>query len=95
MPMYDYICNECKETWEDNLSMANSEKPCGDKCPHCGKSGCVKKAVAGFPGVNVDTTLTADKVTGGRWSEIMGKINNDLPDRYKTGTDMTGHRWRG
>ena len=39
MPMYDYICNECKETWEENLSMANSEKPCGEKCPHCGLEG--------------------------------------------------------
>ncbi len=95
MPMYDYRCDECEHIWEENLSMANREKPCGLPCPGCGKDNCVKKNVSGFPGIGCDMTLTPDKATGGRWSEIMNKINDDLPDRYKTGSDLTGHRWKG
>lgn len=95
MPMYDYRCDGCGHIWEENLSMANREKPCKAACPGCNKKGSVKKNVAGFPGVNVDTTLTPDKKTGGRWSEIMNRINSGLPDRYKTGSDMSGHRWKG
>ena len=94
MPMYDYVCEKCGHTWEENLSMSNRDKPCGEACPHCNEKGGVKKNVAGFPGVNVDTTLTPDKVTGGRWSERMNQINEGLPDRHKTGSDLSGHRWR-
>ena len=93
--MYDYRCEKCEKLWEEHLSMSNSDKPCGEKCPHCGADDTVKKHVGGFPGVNVDATLTPDKATGGRWSEVMNRINNSLPDRYKTGSDMSGHRWRG
>jgi len=95
MPMYDYKCEKCDEKWEENLTMANREKPCKEKCPHCNESGTVKKDVAGFPGLNVDTTLTPDKKTGGRWSEVMNKINGGLPERHQMGNDMSGHRWRG
>ena len=93
--MYDYRCEKCDATWEEHLSMSNNKKPCEEKCPHCEEENCVVLHIGGFPGVNVDSTLTPDKATGGRWSEIMNKINNDLPDRYKTGSDLTGHRWKG
>ena len=93
MPMYDYRCDECKEVWEENLTIAKKDEPCERACPHCQKEGSVKKHVGGFPGIGTDTTLTPDKKTGGMWSERMELINSGLPDRYKTGSDMTGHRW--
>ena len=97
MPMYDYRCEKCSQIWEENLSMSNNNKPCESPCPHCGETGEVKKHICGFPGVNVDTTLTPDKKTGGMWSEITNKIKSELPDRYakNVGTDMSGHRWKG
>jgi putative FmdB family regulatory protein len=95
MPLYDYRCDACGHKWEENLTISNRDKPCKSECPHCEKKGEVKKDIAGFPGLNVDTTLTPDKKTGGRGSEIMNKVNNNLPDRYKTGSDLSGHRWKG
>tara|TARA_R110002020_G_scaffold308322_2_gene524035 strand:- start:1058 stop:1351 length:294 start_codon:yes stop_codon:yes gene_type:complete len=97
MPMYDYKCEKCNEFWEEHLSMSNNKKPCGEKCPHCGEKNSVILHIGGFPGVNVDTTLTADKVTGGRWSEITNRIKSSLPDRYSKNVrdDMSGHRWKG
>ena len=97
MPMYDYKCEKCNEVWVENLSMANNKKPCKEKCPHCNEENSVIQHIGGFPGVNVDTTMTADKVTGGRWSEITNKIKSELPDRYakNIGNDMSGHRWKG
>ena len=44
----------------------------------------------------MDTTLTPDKATGGKWSEITNKIKSGLPERYAKNIkdDMSGHRWR-
>ena len=43
-------------------------------------------------------TLTPDKKTDGRWSEVMNKIKSELPEQYAknmNNTDMTGHSWKG
>lgn len=76
--------------------MSDREKPCSKACPHCKKKGGVKKHVGGFPSMAVDTTMTADKKTGGRWSEIMNRIENKTPDRYKDNLkhNLTGKKWR-
>ena len=63
------------------------------KCEKCDEKW--EENLTGFPGLNVDTTLTPDKKTDGMWSEVMNKINNGLPDRHQMGNDMSGHRWRG
>jgi putative FmdB family regulatory protein len=35
MPTYDYVCEACKNTWEEFKSMT---APVTKKCPKCGKS---------------------------------------------------------
>ena len=98
MPIYDYRCEACEHHWEQNLSVSNREAPCKEKCPECNKKGKVKKHVGGFPGIGCDMTLTPDKKTGGRWSEVMNKIKGELPEKYAknmNNTDMSGHSWKG
>lgn len=96
MPMYDYYCEKCSKLWEENLPMSKRNLPCKSPCPICKEDGGVKKNITGFPGVNVDTTLTPDKATGGKWSEITNKIKSGLPERYAKNIkdDMSGHRWK-
>jgi len=40
MPMYDYVCKNCKEKFSKNVPMKDYKKP--QKCPSC-KSLCEKK----------------------------------------------------
>jgi len=96
MPIYDYICESCDNHWEENLGMSSSEKPCKKPCPACKKKGKVKKHIGGFPNVSFDSTMTANKKTGGRWNEMMNKIKSGTPDRYHDNLnhDMTGKSWK-
>lgn len=96
MPIYDYRCDKCEQLWEENLSMGDRDKPCKKKCPFCEEKGHVKKHVGGFPSMAVDTTMNANTKTGGRWNEIMNRIQSKTPDRYKDNLNhnMTGRKWR-
>jgi len=78
MPIYDYQCEACEVTWEENLTISNRDKPLKKKCPNCGEKK-VKRAIHGFPGLGVDTTLTADKKTGGQFSEMMERVKRYAP----------------
>ena len=97
MPLYDYRCDKCNMIWEESRTISDRDIPCNEKCPHCKKKGSVKKHVGGFPGIGVDSTLTANKKTGGQWNEIMSKIKNGLPERYHKNIDrdVTGTKWKG
>jgi len=96
MPMYDYMCDACEFTFEENLSMNDRDKPTKKKCPNCGKKQ-VKKVVGGFPSLAADSTLTPNKATGGRWNELMTQMKAGLPERMRDGLDKghTGRRWKG
>ena len=76
--------------------MSDRDKPCKCACPNCKKKGKVKKSVGGFPNFGFDTTLNANKKTGGRWNEIMNRIKQGTPDRYHDNLnhDMTGKSWK-
>ncbi len=97
MPMYDYMCEDCSHQWEENLSMSNGNKPCKSPCPSCKKTGSVKKQIGGFPTLAVDTTLNANKKTGGRWNEVMERVKSSVPDRYHDNLNhnLSGRRWMG
>jgi len=84
MPIYDYRCEKCEELWEESLPMSKMNSPTKKACPHCEKSGCVVKHVGGFPGVATDQTLTADKKSGGQWSELMSRMTNVVGRDYKS-----------
>lgn len=37
MPTYEFICDNCKENWEDILSVAEYYRTVNGKCPACGQ----------------------------------------------------------
>ena len=47
--------------------------------------------------MKTDTTMTANKKTGGQWNELMTRMKNYTPDRYHTrldtATSRTGRRF--
>ena len=49
MPFYDYICNECDQTWEEQRTVASRNVPRYNPCPNCGTSEDIK-LVIGTPG---------------------------------------------
>jgi len=97
MPSYNYECNKCGEVWEELHSMADKDKPTTLPCPHCKKKKCVIKSWKDCtPGLGADWTLTPDKASGGRWSEVMNKIKSGLPKRmhgrFDQGNNMRGRK---
>ena len=98
MPTYNYECKKCEHLWEQYTSIADREKPTKEPCPKCGKTGEVFKSWKECtPSVEVDMTLTPDKATGGRWTELMNKMKAGAPPRLRGRLDqsnnMRGRRW--
>ena len=98
MPTYDYRCGACKHIFEAFHLMNEDDTPSKKPCPECGKKE-VTKAVSKPAGLGADHNITPDKKTGGKWSEMMGRIKKGLPERYRPkidrATDRTGRRWHG
>ena len=46
MPVYDYVCLDCNQTFETALSLNEHDKE-NPKCPHCGSKN-VEQEVAAF-----------------------------------------------
>ena len=97
MPTYDYRCNACEHAFEVFHLMSEDNPPAKKPCPECGKKK-VTKSVSKPAGLGADTNLTPDKVTGGDWSEMMGRIKKNLPKRFHKkldkSTSMTGRKWK-
>jgi putative FmdB family regulatory protein len=98
MPTYNYECDKCQKVWEEIHMMKDRDLPTTLPCPKCKAEGTVKKSWAGCtPGLGVDHTLTPDKATGGRWSELMSKIKRGQPKhqqaRFDKGNNAKGTRW--
>ena len=98
MPMYDYQCNKCKNTFEEMLTYEKRDNPTKEPCPKCGVME-VNKVIGGFPGLAADTNITPDKKTGGDWSELMGRIKKGVAPKYHGSIDkasnQSGRRWKG
>jgi putative FmdB family regulatory protein len=47
MPVYDYICNDCQNTFETVLTLDEHEH-WEVKCPHCGSKNVEQEAAAFF-----------------------------------------------
>jgi putative FmdB family regulatory protein len=100
MPNYGFMCENCEKGFECLLSISKREEPLNEACPHCSIKGKVVKDFQGIRcGLSSDSTLTPDKATGGRWSELMTKMKSGLAPRYHSkldsATNMTGRRWKG
>ena len=47
MPVYEYICNDCKKSFETVLTLAEHDKE-RISCPHCGSKNVEQEAAAFF-----------------------------------------------
>ena len=97
MPNYNYECSKCEMVWDEIHPIADKDKPTTLPCPHCKKKKCVTKSWKDCtPGLGADWTLTPDKATGGRWSELMTKIKSGMPkhaqSRFDQGNNMRGRK---
>ena len=97
MPSYDYMCEACNETWDDFQMMSSRHVPCKKPCPHCKKKKVKRTLPTEFPQMESDSTLTANKKTGGQWNELMHKMKDYTPNRYHDKFDKassnSGKRW--
>ena len=91
------MCEACNETWDDFQMMSSRDAPCKKPCPHCKKKKVKRTLPNEFPQLEADTTLTANKKTGGQWNELMGKMKDYTPNRYHDKFDKassnSGKRW--
>jgi putative FmdB family regulatory protein len=51
MPLYEYVCDKCDNSFETMLSVAEGEKLVGTVCDECGK-GPLRRAI-GIPAVHM------------------------------------------
>lgn len=98
MPNYNYECESCEMIWDEIHPMSKRDTPTNKPCPHCGKKKTVKKSWKDCtPGLGVDHTLTPDKATGGRWSELMTRMKKGLTKSGQRKMDKhqnaKGTRW--
>jgi putative FmdB family regulatory protein len=100
MPNYGFICDNCDHRFDCYLTMDNRNNPLKESCPECKKAGGVIKDLNGIRcSLNSDATLTPDKATGGKWSELMTQMKRGVSKRYHTNLDQassqTGRLWKG
>ena len=99
MPVYGFICNKCQHQFDELLSMGEREKPLSKPCPKCKKKS-ISRSFDGFSqSIGSDSTLTPNKVTGGQWNELMGRMKKGVSKRFHKNLDQatsnTGRYWAG
>jgi len=50
MPLYDYVCDECKEFFQKRMSFREFEKKKRQACPKCGGEG--KRSISSVPTIS-------------------------------------------
>lgn len=100
MPNYAFICEKCEHEFEKFLSIADREEPLSKSCPNCKKRKCVKRNFNDYSQtIGSDHTLDANKATGGRWNELMGRMKKGLSKRFHKNLDVAssqkGKYWSG
>ena len=84
--------------WEEIHPMSDRDTPTKLPCPHCKAEECVSKSWKNCtPSLGADWNLTPNKVSGGRWNELMSKIKAGMPEnarkRFDKGNNAKGTRW--
>ena len=88
MPIYEYTCKKCNHVHDEMRSIDSRDSPID--CPECEHKECSRN-ITGAMGA-VDTNLTADRVTGGQYSELMDKMKRGTPKSYHKNLDRSTSR---
>lgn len=70
MPNYDYRC-ACGHTWEQQLLIADRDKPLAEPCPKCGQTG-VERYLPSTQGLNY--SLNDRKKVPNSFNDVLKKI---------------------
>ena len=95
MPTYVFRCENCKNKFDEFLSMSDNDKPLKNPCPKCKKKKVVRDYGSEGVGMALDTTLSPNKATGGAWNELMAKIKPGIPSRFRRNLDAATERRGG
>ena len=100
MPTYEFACKKCDHTFDLYLKMEERETPLAKPCPKCNKKKSVYRNYNNYSqAISSDVTLNANKATGGRWNELMGRMKKGIAKRYHKNLDsasaQTGRHWSG
>jgi putative FmdB family regulatory protein len=92
MPIYAFVCESCEHTFEETLSMKDNTVPLSNPCPKCKKKKIVRNYVGESVAMAVDSTISANKATGGAWNELMAKMKPGMPKRFRRNLDAASER---
>jgi putative FmdB family regulatory protein len=100
MPTYQFSCTKCNHTFDQYLKIEERDNPTKSACPNCKKKKSVVRDYNNFTqSIGSDTNVTPNKVTGGRWNELMGRMKKGLAKRHHKNLDdatsRTGRYWSG
>ena len=99
MPNYGFLCEKCDFKFEKMLKISERELPLKEECPSCKNKSVCKDFASLTPCLSSDSTMNPDKATGGRWSELMGRMKTGLSKKHHAKLDKTktntGRLWRG
>jgi len=99
MPNYGFVCDGCQHAFDTILSISDREIPLSKSCPNCKKKKIRRQYDSFAQPIGSDATLNANKATGGKWNELMGRMKKGLGKRYHTNLDIassqTGKQWKG
>jgi putative FmdB family regulatory protein len=99
MPNYGFVCENCNHLFEQLLSISDREIPLKDPCPNCKKKKVKRQYDSFSQQIGSDSTLTANKATGGKWNELMTRMKRGTAKRFHKNLDIassnTGKYWKG
>jgi hypothetical protein len=71
--IYEYICHTCNAVWEENMPMADRDKPVDQPCPMEGCDGKIARAVTA-PNLSYDGAVSPIKRAGSGWNDVLKGI---------------------
>lgn len=99
MPNYGFVCEGCSNSFDKLLPINERDMPLSEACPSCGQNKIKKDYGQMRQAVSSDSTLDANKATGGKWNELMSRMKRGIPKRYHQNLDIAssrnGRQWRG
>ena len=69
---YEYICDKCKNRWDEVHPMKDRNLPVGKQSPCC-EDGVVKMAITA-PGLNFDGAISPIRRAGTGWNDVLKGI---------------------
>jgi putative FmdB family regulatory protein len=71
---YDYGCNSCERSWEENHSMNDRDTPTKKECPFCGELSV--KRLLSKPSVSYDGggVVSLERRAGSGWNDLLNKV---------------------